>query len=244
MTISTPLTREQYRAALDAVLPELPLQQYEVLERLLHAPNHTASAGEIAKQLGIHHLTVNALLANTGRRVLREITRASTAPVTTEFEFFWQVMAQKGDQGVVKGFPWELRPEVVDALRNSNLLEGNHLLTDEPLNETPLCEGASSQSVNTVRSRNAMARAQCLSTQKAICVACGIDMGQLYGSEFSDCIHVHHLTPLSHSDGPRQVNPSTDLVPVCPNCHAVIHAHGQLRTPLQVSNLLKKAHPK
>ncbi len=244
MTISTPLTREQYRAALDAVLPELPLQQYEVLERLLNAPSHTASAGEIAKQLGIHHVTVNALFAASGRLVLEKIAINSPHPVATEFAKLWQVLARQGRPGIVKGFPWELRPEVVDALRNSNLLEGNHLLADEPLDETPLCEGASSQSVNTVRSRNAMARAQCLSTQKAVCVACGVDMGQLYGPEFSDCIHVHHLTPLSQSDGPRQVNPSTDLVPVCPNCHAVIHAHGQLRTPLQVSNLLKKVHPK
>ena len=33
--------------------------------------------------------------------------------------------------------------------------------------------------------------------------------------------HVHHLYPLA--EGERDVNPITDLRPVCPSCHGMIH---------------------
>ena len=36
-------------------------------------------------------------------------------------------------------------------------------------------------------------------------------------------IHVHHLELLSNSEGKRDVDPESDLIPVCPNCHAMIH---------------------
>jgi 5-methylcytosine-specific restriction protein A len=34
---------------------------------------------------------------------------------------------------------------------------------------------------------------------------------------------VHHVVPLSSIGKEYVVNPKTDLVPVCPNCHAMIH---------------------
>lgn len=44
----------------------------------------------------------------------------------------------------------------------------------------------------------------------------------MYG--ISGIIHVHHLAPLHESTGVREVDPEKDLIPVCPNCHAAIHA--------------------
>jgi 5-methylcytosine-specific restriction protein A len=38
-------------------------------------------------------------------------------------------------------------------------------------------------------------------------------------------MHVHHLTPLATMTGPYQVDPISDLRPVCPNCHAMIHRY-------------------
>ena len=42
-----------------------------------------------------------------------------------------------------------------------------------------------------------------------------------------DFIHVHHLVPLCEIGEAYAVDPVNDLVPVCPNCHAIIHR----RTP-------------
>jgi predicted HNH restriction endonuclease len=240
MNSHRPLTAKQYRTALDAVLPELSVQQHEILEFLMSAPHHTTSAGEIARQMGVHHLTVNALFANIGRRVLTEIAATSPQPISTEFVRLWQVLARQGSPGIVKGFPWELRPEVVESLMGTNLLEGDNLPADEGFDPAPLTEGTQSQGQNTIRSRNAKARAECLAALGSACVICGIDMGEIYGPEFQGCIHIHHLKPLSETAGPRQVNPTTDLVPVCPNCHSVIHANNQLRTPESVKMMWLK----
>ncbi len=36
--------------------------------------------------------------------------------------------------------------------------------------------------------------------------------------------YIHHIKPVSES-GVREVNPATNLVPVCANCHRMIHHH-------------------
>ena len=38
-----------------------------------------------------------------------------------------------------------------------------------------------------------------------------------------DFIHVHHIIPLNEIKEEYTVDPIKDLVPVCPNCHAMLH---------------------
>ncbi len=70
--------------------------------------------------------------------------------------------------------------------------------------------------------RSPEARIACLAEKGHRCVICGFDSTESYGVE--GVIHVHHLNPLAESEGMRPVDPLVDLVPVCPNCHAVIHS--------------------
>ena len=44
---------------------------------------------------------------------------------------------------------------------------------------------------------------------------------QTYGELGKDFIEVHHLHPVSQ--GERKVNPIEDLIPLCSNCHSMIH---------------------
>ncbi|WP_353733593.1 hypothetical protein [Rossellomorea vietnamensis] len=34
---------------------------------------------------------------------------------------------------------------------------------------------------------------------------------------------MHHVNPLSTLDEAIEIDPETDLVPVCPNCHRMMH---------------------
>lgn len=54
-------------------------------------------------------------------------------------------------------------------------------------------------------------------------MVCDLDFGESYGPDGTGFIHVHHIEPLAGSGGERSVDPATDLVPVCPNCHAMLH---------------------
>lgn len=42
----------------------------------------------------------------------------------------------------------------------------------------------------------------------------------LLGKEF---IHVHHIIPVSELGENYALDPLTELVPLCPNCHAMVH---------------------
>jgi putative restriction endonuclease len=55
------------------------------------------------------------------------------------------------------------------------------------------------------------------------CKACGFDFEQAYGEHAKGFIHVHHVVPISKFAGEQVVNPETDLVTLCANCHAVVH---------------------
>jgi len=71
--------------------------------------------------------------------------------------------------------------------------------------------------------RNPEARIACLSHHGYACKACGMSLEIAYGSIAREFIHVHHLSQISDAGGQREVNPVLDLVPLCPNCHAVAH---------------------
>ncbi|MDO4487355.1 MAG: HNH endonuclease [Bacillota bacterium] len=44
-----------------------------------------------------------------------------------------------------------------------------------------------------------------------------------YGPEYANKIHVHHIIPVSEIGEEYVIDPITDLIPVCPNCHMVLH---------------------
>jgi len=69
--------------------------------------------------------------------------------------------------------------------------------------------------------RSSHARSECIRTHGFRCAACEMSFFDCYGDEAADLIHVHHLDPLRR--GARKTDPKMDLVPICPNCHAVIH---------------------
>ncbi len=66
-------------------------------------------------------------------------------------------------------------------------------------------------------------RAAALAIHGRSCKACGIDMGHRYGPSASGLIEVHHTTPVSQLGPNYIIDPRDDLVPLCPNCHAVAH---------------------
>lgn len=71
--------------------------------------------------------------------------------------------------------------------------------------------------------RNPEARRKCIEIFGSCCSVCGFDFERTYGKIGSGFIHVHHLIPIAAAKGRRKVNPRTDLRPVCPNCHEMLH---------------------
>jgi 5-methylcytosine-specific restriction enzyme A len=95
-------------------------------------------------------------------------------------------------------------------------------------------EGAIENILATRYERNRVARRACLDHYGAVCRACGLKMGGMYGPLGEGYIHVHHKVPLSTIGREYRLDPIKDLVPVCPNCHAMLH---QTTIPLEVEAL-------
>lgn len=85
-------------------------------------------------------------------------------------------------------------------------------------------EGSKKEITVNAYERNPKARQECIRIHGSKCAICGFDFGEFYGEEFIGKIHVHHKKPLAEIDDEYEVDPVEDLVPVCPNCHMIIHS--------------------
>lgn len=79
---------------------------------------------------------------------------------------------------------------------------------------------------------------------KIECYCCGMTFEAVYGPEYGiSCIEIHHKKPLSmyeDEDLDRTIGEALkNVIPVCPNCHRVIHRN-QLFTDSKLRNLRKK----
>lgn len=178
-----------YRHALQAVLPKLSGLQSQVIQALFSAPKHTQSAGAIARQLGVHNVNISQALSQIGMAMLEDMD----IPLDQAVQLFprqWRILAITGRSNLVKGFPWQLRPEVVEVLSNYEQTN-DQIDADELIAREPLTEGMPGAITETTR-RNALARAQCLAAYRPlVCQVCGLDFVQTYGAEFGVCLHVH-----------------------------------------------------
>jgi 5-methylcytosine-specific restriction protein A len=66
-------------------------------------------------------------------------------------------------------------------------------------------------------------RAVCLAHHGACCFVCGFDFEAFYGDLGAGYCEVHHRVPVSRMGGSYRINPVRDLVPICSNCHSMIH---------------------
>jgi hypothetical protein len=88
--------------------------------------------------------------------------------------------------------------------------------------------------------RDDCARRACIAHFGASCCICHFDFGKTYGNLALGFIHVHHIVPLSSVGEEYTVDPIKDLIPVCPNCHAVFHLSDPPHTFDEVKKFLRQ----
>jgi 5-methylcytosine-specific restriction protein A len=84
-------------------------------------------------------------------------------------------------------------------------------------------EGSAFSEVTRKYERSRYNRALCLKYYGFMCRGCGELLAEKYGPIGADVIHVHHIVPVSQMGGSYQLNPIKDLIPLCPNCHNIVH---------------------
>ncbi len=88
--------------------------------------------------------------------------------------------------------------------------------------------------------RDPEARRECIQRHGTTCAVCLMNFEQRYGRIGKDFIHVHHLRLLSSREV-YNLNPMKDLIPVCPNCHAMLHSSNPPRSVGELKSLMAEA---
>ena len=99
------------------------------------------------------------------------------------------------------------------------------------------------QSVNVNKyERSSMARQKCIEYYGCRCHICGLDFEDKYGELGKGFIHVHHIVPLNEISNEYIVDYKKDLIPVCPNCHAMLHRkiNGKTVTVEELKSIINK----
>ncbi len=129
--------------------------------------------------------------------------------------------------------------ELKVAQERINLIASLHL-PEEVSKKEILLEGSVCQITVNHYERNSKARKKCIEYYGTNCYVCNFNFGKVYGEKAEGFIHVHHLKPLSNICGEYEVNPIEDLRPVCPNCHAMIHLGGKIRSIKDVKKMITR----
>ena len=93
----------------------------------------------------------------------------------------------------------------------------------------PDTEGVEHQYNLTKKERNPELRRKCIEYYKQLwggqihCICCGFDFGKAYGKLGEGYIEIHHVNPHHTFEGEHMVDPVQALIPLCSNCHSMIH---------------------
>ncbi|MEH0868059.1 HNH endonuclease [Phytobacter diazotrophicus] len=69
---------------------------------------------------------------------------------------------------------------------------------------------------------------------------CGFNFEKFYGEHGKGFIHVHHIKPIHTLGDNYNVDPISDLIPLCPNCHSMIHRGSKVLTLDTLKEIIKK----
>lgn len=207
-----------------------------IFQALYSFEGHKAYASQIGITLGYRgkapHGPINLEIGRYAKRITKLFDIQFTERNQRKFKF-WDIFFDGWSEG--SHFVWQLKPNLLDALKDSNLT-GEQIYAEElPVEEVEkLPEGMKKTVVVNTYERNPKARMLCIEHWKPICAVCKFDFKLFYGEMGAGFIHVHHLVPVAHIGESYQIDPINDLRPVCPNCHAMLHTKNP---PLSIDEL-------
>jgi len=120
------------------------------------------------------------------------------------------------------------------------ILDATRLFLDmcEPIDDEVFIEGAESWKVSKRYERSRALRGRAIAIHGTNCMICGMNFENTYGPVGKGFIHIHHILRISDG-GIRSVDPEKDLIPICPNCHSMIHRENPPISPDELRNIIR-----
>lgn len=203
-------------------------------------PNHRATATQLSMLLNYKkHGGVNFQYSSIAKKI-SEFT--GKYPYKRNRTYFWWSLLSSGAYEGTK-FVFTMRPIVVEVIEELNLFTENESLFPEEVfaRKGTFREGLAKEVLVNSYERNINARNKAIEHHGLDCKVCGFNFEKVFGEIGKNFIHVHHIVPISEVKEDYEINPSEDLVPVCPNCHAMLHRSNPV---MKVEELKKKLSSK
>lgn len=130
---------------------------------------------------------------------------------------------ENGLKGAPQG-PMKIKnAELFNYIENTINQDSLNNILPEEINIKEIHEGIGKTITVNKYERSNLARNKCIEYNGCICKVCGMDFYKKYGDIGKGFIHVHHIVPLNTIKDDYVVDYKNDLIPVCPNCHAMLH---------------------
>lgn len=216
--------------------PETELSQRSVAENCGYDPSHTKVIGQTKRQVKFVReiLTENpSFLKKDAENLVEDLEELYNAskekkPSDPKIKIYIVEELQKYLLGLLQ---LDKQDDTVEFYEGKN----------NEIEQRIFYEGHPTEVISTKYERDEKARKKCLEKHGYKCLVCKFDFEESYGEIGKQFIHVHHLEPLSKQGKYHKVDPEKDLVPVCPNCHAMIHYKTKKpRTIEEIKNFLLK----
>ncbi len=243
------LTTKQYKDAIQKG-KALSSRQIEILQLIYYCPNSSATAKQLTKLISPTSdkiIIANAAVGKIGRALSDYIGKLPSIynDGHKDVPSFYLLVGPYTENG------WQMTKNLQKALEELELVSRDDI--DNKISSRLPTETLSFDEVEYFKEgkviqiyvdkfeRNQKARLKCIEHYGDKCYVCGFDFGQVYGDIAQGFIHVHHLKQLSEIKSEYQVDPINDLIPVCANCHSVIHLTRPSMTIKEIKKKLKKS---
>lgn len=146
-------------------------------------------------------------------------------------------LQENGMRGSIQG-PRSINGELLDFV-----LSYLHPYIDESQSEDLMLEnfiykeGKMIKQYGTRYERNQELRTKAIEIHGLTCKCCGFNYEEVYGEVGKGFIEIHHIIPMYSIKEEINVNPKTDLVPLCSNCHKMIHRKKE--QPMSIDELTR-----
>lgn len=183
----------------------LPRALKEAFVQTSNDSQHRLSATSYVKYLSQHHSYVNdndtSYTAHWAKSSLDDVLLT----IPDEFkDDFW------------RGYYWNY--ELQKKIRS-----GADIQWDQESHQVNGVEGAPKGYYVTKYERKKVNRDAAIAIHGTQCCICGFDFEHTYGEIGKNFIEVHHIKPLATLDEEVVIDPATDLICVCSNCHRMLH---------------------
>lgn len=177
----------------------------------------TSADGRISETRYVRNLKQNHYFLKeidpTGKDFTKRLYKESLEKVL-------KTVPEKYKSDFYRGYHWNC--EITKRARRTSNIDLNW---DEETThiETGAAEGRQITYYSTKYERSSQNRDAAIRIHGTKCMICGFDFKERYGELGENYIEVHHLKPLSSQNSEVIINPETDLICVCANCHRMLH---------------------